>query len=75
MSSVDERGCPVSGATPTALQAYEGALALFQSWHNGAEDRLAPALQEAPRFVMAHVLRAYLLVCSRDPRRVRSARP
>ncbi len=75
MSSVDARGCSVSGATPGALEAYERALALFQGWRNGADVELAPALQEAPAFVMAHVLRAYLVLSSRDPRRVRSAHP
>ena len=73
MSRFDERGCPVSGATPVAAQAYERALAAFQGWRSGADEQLAVALQEAPRFVMAHVLQAYLLVCNRDPRRVRSA--
>ena len=71
---VDARGCPVSGATTGALEVYETALAAFQTWRTGAELPLAEALREAPRFVMAHALQAYLLVCSRDPRRVRSAR-
>ena len=75
MSGVDARGCSISGATPAALEAYERALAAFLSWRSGADAPLAPALQEAPGFVMAHVLQAYLLLCSRDPRRVRSARP
>jgi tetratricopeptide (TPR) repeat protein len=71
----DARGCPLSGATEPALQAYEAALAAFQNWHRGAEPLLDTALSEAPEFVMAHVLQAYLLVCSRDPRRVRAAVP
>ena len=71
---VDARGCPVSGASTGALEAYETALAAFQTWRTGAELPLAEALLEAPHFVMAHALQAYLLVCSRDPRRVRSAR-
>jgi tetratricopeptide (TPR) repeat protein len=71
---LDARGCPVSGATTGALEAYEAALAAFQTWRAGAELPLAEALREAPRFVMAHAMQAYLLVCSRDPRRVRSAR-
>ena len=75
MSIADARDCPVSGATPAALHSYERALALFQSWRDGVDEQLAPALREAPRFVMAHVLQAVLLVCNRDPRRVRSARP
>jgi len=71
----DARGCPVSGATDLALQAYEAALSAFQTWRLGAEQQLDAALREAPDFVMAHVLQAYLRVCSRDPRRVRSAHP
>ncbi|MDM0110995.1 tetratricopeptide repeat protein [Variovorax sp. J22R133] len=74
MSRIDSLGQPVTGATHTALAAYERALGAFQSWRCGAETHLATAMQEAPNFVMAHVLRAYLLLCSRDPRRVRQAR-
>jgi tetratricopeptide (TPR) repeat protein len=73
--SLDFRACDISGATPAALEAFERALAAFQSWRSGAERHLAPALQDAPAFVMAHVLQAYLCLCSRDPARVRSARP
>jgi tetratricopeptide (TPR) repeat protein len=75
MSHIDRRGCEISGATPAALEAYEGALAAFQSWRSGAETWLALALQEAPNFVMAHVLQAYLVLSSRDPRRIQAARP
>jgi hypothetical protein len=75
MNVVDARGCAVSGATPAALAAFERALAAFQSWRTGSEADLGVALQEAPDFVMARVLKAYLAVCSRDPRRVRSALP
>ena len=75
MSRTDFRGYDISGATPKALEAFEGALAAFQSWRSGAETCLEPALQNAPAFVMAHVLQAYLCVCSRDPAQVKSARP
>jgi tetratricopeptide (TPR) repeat protein len=74
-NDVDARGCPVTGATEPALQAYEAALAAFQTWRLGAEPLLDVALQEAPDFVMAQVLQAYMQVCSRDPWRVRAARP
>ena len=73
MSRLDARGCRVTGATTSGLRAFEGALARFQGWRCGAEAVLEPVLQEAPDFVMARVLQAYLLLCSRDPRRVRSA--
>jgi tetratricopeptide (TPR) repeat protein len=72
---IDAHGHRVSGATPAALQAFEEALAAFQAWRGGVEAPLARALDAAPRFVMAHVLRAWLLLCGRDPQRVRAARP
>jgi tetratricopeptide (TPR) repeat protein len=75
MSLVDALGCSISGATPAALTAYERALAAFQGWRTGVEAQIELALREAPGFVMAHVLQAWRLVCSRDPQHVRSARP
>ena len=75
MSIVDARGYSISGATSTAVEAYERSLATFQSWRSGADAPLALALQEAPSFVMAHVLQAYLFLSSRDPGRVRLAHP
>jgi hypothetical protein len=75
MSGVDVRGYRISGATPAALEAYERALAAFQRWRSGASVELALAIQEGPTFVMAHVLQAYLVLSSRDPRHVRAARP
>ncbi|MFO1313623.1 MAG: tetratricopeptide repeat protein [Burkholderiales bacterium] len=72
---LDFRGCEISGATPAALEAYESALAAFQSWRSGTDRHLATALQDAPSFVMAHVLQAYQCLASRDPASVLSARP
>ncbi|MEO8751616.1 MAG: tetratricopeptide repeat protein [Casimicrobiaceae bacterium] len=74
MSLIDSAGTPLSGATPSALDAYERAVSDSRSWRTGAEEQIDAALQNAPQFVMAHVLQAWLLVCSRDPRRVQSAR-
>jgi tetratricopeptide (TPR) repeat protein len=71
---MDERGYAISGATGEAAQAYELALAAFQSWRTGADQQVALALQEAPGFVMAHVLQAYTYLCSREPARVKCAR-
>jgi tetratricopeptide (TPR) repeat protein len=75
MSALDFRDCAISGATPAALDAFEEALASFQSWRSGTEEQLSTALRAAPAFVMARVLEAHLLVSSRDPARVRAARP
>jgi tetratricopeptide (TPR) repeat protein len=74
-AEVDARGCAISGASSTALDDFERALALSQSWRAGADNALLPALQEAPQFVMAHALHAWLNLSSRDPSRVAAARP
>ena len=71
----DYRGDLITGATASALDAYEQALAAFQSWRGDPACNVAAALEEAPAFVMAHVLRAYLLVCTREPASVRAAAP
>jgi tetratricopeptide (TPR) repeat protein len=71
----DARGCSMSGASAAAIDVFEQALAASQRWRSGADVLLAQALQQAPGCVMAHVMQAYLLLCSRDPDRVRSARP
>lgn len=71
----DARGYPVTGATSAALLAYEDALESFQSGRDGVQAALAIALTEAPRFVMAYVLAAYVALSGRDPRSVERARP
>ena len=75
MRGTDQRTNGMSGATPAAIAAYEQAVFAFQNWRRGADDHVAAALREAPDFVMAHALQAYMLVCTRDPEQVRSARP
>lgn len=65
----------LTGATPAALAAYDSALAAVLAWRSGAGALLEQALAQAPGFVMAHVLQAYTLLCSRDRRRVQAARP
>jgi hypothetical protein len=75
MNEIDNCGYGVTGAEAAALAVYERALAAFQCWRSGADVQLAQALAEAPSFVMAHVLQAYLLLSSRDPSRIASVRP
>jgi tetratricopeptide (TPR) repeat protein len=74
MTLRDYRDHEISGATPAAREAFERALLTHLSWRTGAEAHLAQAVLEAPTFTMAHVLRAYLSLCSRDVARVREAR-
>lgn len=71
----DYRGDSITGATASALEGFEQALATFQSWRGEPARTIAAALEEAPPFVMAHVLQGYLLVCTREPASVRAASP
>jgi hypothetical protein len=70
MTLKDQRDLQISGATPAARDAFERALDAHLSWRSGAELHLEQAVQAAPAFTMAHVLRAYIDLCSRDPVRV-----
>src|SRR5215469_10355866 len=74
MTLRDHRDHEISGATPLAREAFERALHAHLSWRSGVDAHLDQALLEAPAFTMAHVLRAYLSLCSRDVARVRQAR-
>lgn len=70
----DYRDLEISGASPAARDAFERALAAHLGWRTGVELHLERALREAPEFAMAHVLRGYLSLCSRDVARVREGR-
>jgi tetratricopeptide (TPR) repeat protein len=72
---LDFRGSAISGATPGALEAFERALAMFQCWRGDPDLLATTAEQEAPQFVMAHVLQAWLLLCGREPTAIRAATP
>ncbi len=62
MSGVDARGCRITGATPAALRGATNARSPRSRAGAAAPTRSsALALQEAPDFVMAHVLQAWLL--------------
>jgi hypothetical protein len=71
----DAHGIPLSGANAAAAHAYACALTAALTWRADSGASLAQALRASPRFVMAHALHAYLLICTRDPRGHRAARP
>jgi len=73
-ASHDARGCTLTGANAEAVAHFEQALAALLAWRGGVDEPLSRALHEAPGFVMAHVLQAWLLVLGRDARRARRAR-
>ena len=67
MSTLDVRGCPVTGTSPVALEQFERALEIFQLGRGDPFVPLRSATVEAPGFAMAHMLKAYLHVSGRDP--------
>ncbi|MBS0452391.1 MAG: tetratricopeptide repeat protein [Proteobacteria bacterium] len=75
LANTDSIGLAISGATPRSQEAYERAHAAFLGWRRGIETPLAEAVQEAPGFVMAHVLDAWRLLGSRDRSATQLARP
>jgi hypothetical protein len=74
MTLKDPRGYAISGASPANGDVLEQILKLYFSWQCGAEAGLQRLIAEAPHFTMAHVLEAYLGLCSRDLARVQRAR-
>jgi tetratricopeptide (TPR) repeat protein len=70
----DARGCRVTGASGRALDHYERALEGFLAWTGDPVAAARRAREEAPGFVMGHVLEAQLHLCSRDPSGAGAAR-
>ena len=67
MPTVDARDCPVTGASPGALEHFERALAAFQLGRGDPFAHLRDAIAEAPGFAMARIFEAYLHLGGRDP--------
>jgi hypothetical protein len=70
----DARGLAASGASARALESYERSLEDFLAWSGDPLAEARRAVEEAPAFVMGHVLIAQLLLCSRDPAGAHAAR-
>ena len=64
---MDARDCPVTGASPRALEHFERALAAFQLARGDPLAHLRDAITEAPEFAMARIFEAYLHLGGRDP--------
>lgn len=58
----DQHGQTVSGATPEALALYERAVAQFNCYSGNPLETAEAAIAAAPRFAMAHLLRAHLML-------------
>jgi tetratricopeptide (TPR) repeat protein len=70
----DRQGHTLSGATPEAAALYEKAVEAFNVYHGDPMALLAEAIEAAPRFAMAHLLKAHLLGLATEPDAVGQAR-
>jgi hypothetical protein len=70
----DARGDAVSGASRRGLAHYERAVSMFLCHRGDALSEARAAAREAPAFVAARQLEAWLLLCSRDRSSIDAAR-
>lgn len=70
----DRQGHTLSGATAEAAALYEKAVDAFNVYHGDPMALLAQAIEAAPRFSMAHLLKAHLLGLATEPDAVNQAR-
>ncbi|MFC6979099.1 tetratricopeptide repeat protein [Microbulbifer taiwanensis] len=63
----DQQGNSLSGASAQALDLYGQALESFNLYSGDPFAPLERAIQAAPQFVMAHILKAYLYATATEP--------
>jgi hypothetical protein len=63
----DRQGNRVSGASPEAMSFFDQAVSEFNVYRGDPVATVDRALAAAPGFVMAHVLKAYLLAFATEP--------
>ena len=63
----DRQGNPVSGATPESVGHFDAALLAFNLYRDDPLAAVDRAIAASPGFVMAHVLKAYLLGLATEP--------
>ncbi len=63
----DALGLVISGTTPAAAARYDAAVKLLQCYRGDPVAEVDKALAEAPDFVMAHVLKAWLHLLGTEP--------
>jgi hypothetical protein len=70
----DRHGNAVTGATRDAVELYDCALAEFNLYRGDPVARIDRALEAAPDFVMAHVMKAWLFGLATEPALAATAR-
>ncbi len=63
----DTLGLTISGANPVAAARYDAAVKLLQCYRGDPVAEVDAALAEAPDFVMAHALKAWLHLLGTEP--------
>ena len=63
----DIQGHHLSGATATAVTAYDQAVRAFNLVHGDAIGLFDTARQAAPEFAMAHLGKAWVFIVANDP--------
>src|SRR5262245_66564729 len=71
---IDAHGLRVTGATPDASADFDQALGEFNLYRGDPVATIDRALAAAPKFVMAHILKAYLFAFATEPAAAAEAR-
>ena len=74
MSPTDAHGNAVSGANAVALDHFDAALAAFRCYRGDPLALLDRAMEAAPGFAMAHVMRAHVLLTGTEASGIAPAR-
>ena len=64
---MDKQGNVLSGATGEALDLYEQAVEAFNIYRGDPVAILDRAIESAPQFAMARILKAHLLALATEP--------
>lgn len=74
MTLSDAQGLALSGATPEVAAMYDRAVDAFSIYRGDPVGLLNQAIETAPEFAMAHILKAHLLALATEPGATQSAR-
>ena len=70
----DTQGNPLTGATADTADLYEKGMRAFNLYSEDPFPYLEQAIAQAPEFVMAHLLKAYMYATATEPEATQAAR-
>ncbi len=74
MNITDAHGLPLTGASRTAADAWDRAVAAYNRYAGDPVGELDAAIADSPGFLMAHVLKGYMHLLGSNPRVARVGR-